>query len=178
MRRRLYVTAAVILMTATAVFCMAQKDMPFGGEADVKFANQVWKAMDGYMEWPMSSDVYPGQSPHGAFLRVYYNLVNVDGKPYHVIVKDNFGGEGASRESVSKDPNKYLAAVTIMVQREPGYDKENLDWFWVKYQPDGSIEKNDKGVAMAGRVAKGMDQGCIACHAKAKHGDFVFTNDE
>jgi cytochrome c peroxidase len=43
--------------------------------------------------------------------------------------------------------------------------------------PDGSLDENDNGMAMAGRVAKGADKGCIACHAKAKGDDYVFTND-
>ena len=30
---------------------------------------------------------------------------------------------------------------------------------------------------MAGRVAKGMDMGCIACHKGAKDDDYVFVND-
>ena len=150
---------------------------PFGSDEDVAFANKVWKAMDGYMAWPMRSGVYEGTSPHGAFLRMYYNLVNVDGDAYHVIVKDNYGGEGATQAKVESDPGAWLAAVTIMVQREDGYDPDNDNWFWVKYKPDGTIEANAEGMAMAGRVAKGADKGCIACHAKAGGGDYLFSND-
>ena len=139
--------------------------MPFGGKEDVEFANKLWKAMKDYQMWPIQSDMVPGKSPHGAFIRIYYNVVNIDGKPYHVINKDNFM------------PNKKFAAATVMVQREAGYDPDNNDWFWVKYNPDGSVGKNDKGMALAGRVAKGMDMGCIACHKGAKDNDYVFIND-
>ncbi len=155
----------------------AQHEAPFGGKADVEFAEALWQAMDGYESWPMKSSVYPGTSPHGKLLRLYYNLVHVDGTPYHLIVKDNYGGSDATKEKVSSSPGEYLAAVTIMLQREAGYDPANNDWFWVKYAPDGSIEKNAKGMALAGRVAKGADKGCIACHKNAKGGDYVFTND-
>jgi|GEM_PF-3494242 len=31
---------------------------------------------------------------------------------------------------------------------------------------------------MAGRVAKGMEQGCIACHSNAVDGDYLFANDD
>jgi hypothetical protein len=65
-----------------------------------------------------------------------------------------------------------------MVQREAGYDPENNDWYWVKYSPAGGVEKNEEGTALAGRVAKGAGQGCIACHASARGGDYFFTNDE
>lgn len=152
-------------------------EMPFGGEADVAFAEALWKAMDGYADWLMQSDIIPGKSPHGMFVRMYYNIVTVDGKPYHVVVKDNYGGEGVTLDTVRKAPADHLMAVTTMVQREPGYDPEDNDWFYVKYAPDGTIGANDMGAAMAGRVAKGMPVGCIACHAVAGGGDFFYSND-
>jgi hypothetical protein len=63
---------------------------------------------------------------------------------------------------VANHPNQYLGAITVMYQRKEGYDPENNNWFWAKYKPDGSLDKNPKGMALAGRVAKGMPQGCIA----------------
>jgi len=60
--------------------------------------------------------------------------------------------------------------------KRQGYDPENKDWFWVKYAPDGSILKNPKGMKLAGRVAKGMPEGCIACHTAAPGGDMVYNN--
>jgi len=156
---------------------VGEQEMAFGGQNDVAFANMLWKAMKGYETWPMKSTVDPGTSPHGKFLRLYYNIVNIDQKPYHVIIKDNFGGEGATLETVSKSPAKYLAAVTVMLQREAGYDADNNDWFWVKYNVDGTLDKSPQGMALAGRVAKGLDTGCIACHSKAKDTDYLFTND-
>lgn len=176
MTRKITATLLVgVLLTGGILLTADAQDMPFGGEKDVAFANKLWEAMDGYEDWPMKSDLYPGQSPHGKFLRLYYNVVNIEGTPYHVIVKDNFGGPDL--ETVSASPGEYLAAITPMVQREAGYDPENGDWFWVKYMPDGTIEKNAKGVAMAGRVARGADKGCIACHHQARDNDLVFTND-
>ena len=65
-----------------------------------------------------------------------------------------------------------------MVQREAGYDRDNNDWFWVKYSPGGTIDQNPAGMALAGRVAKGTNTGCIACHASAKDNDYLFTNDK
>jgi hypothetical protein len=152
-------------------------EMPFGGEKDVAFAEALWAAMDGYDGWMMQSDIMPGKSPHGMFVRLYYSIVNVDGMPYHVVVKDNYGGEGVTLEMVKESPAEYLMAVTPMLQREEGYDPDNKDWFWVKFSPDGSIDKTDKDVAIAGRFAKGMPMGCIACHANAGGGDYLFAND-
>lgn len=176
------IAAIILVMFTLLVVAQEKMAMPFGGDADVAFANNLWKAMKGYTEWPMKSEVYPGQSPHGAFLRMYYNLVNLDGKPYHVILKDNFMGKDAEGnevdlETVAKSPKKYLGAVTAMVQREDGYDSDNNNWFYVKYKSDGTIDKNPKGMLLAGRVAKGMDMGCIACHKMAEDNDYLYVND-
>ena len=94
-----------------------------------------------------------------------------------VIIKNNYGGEGVSKEAVANDPDKWLKAVTVMYRREAGYDPEDNNWFWVKFAPDGSILTNPKGAQLAGRVAKGMDKGCIACHKTAPGEDMVFKND-
>lgn len=181
MKMRIGIVGLIIILligaTAFVTQPLSSQDMAFGSASDIAFAEKVWKAMDGYQAWKMASDYYPGTSPHGKFLRLYYNVINVDDMSYHVIVKDNFGGEGATMETVSGSPDDYLAAVTIMVQREDGYDPDNDNWFWVKYGPDGSILKNPKGIALAGRVAKGTGSGCIACHKDAKDGDYIFVND-
>jgi hypothetical protein len=172
----------VLSLTLAMIGCQSEEaaqepTMPFGGEGDVAFAEALWTAMEGYDGWMMTTDVYPGASPHGKFLRMYYNIVTVNDKPYHVIVKDNYGPMEATMEDVKNDPAGHLMAVTVMVQREAGYDPDNHDWYWVKYAADGTIDKNDKDMALAGRVAKGMDMGCIACHKAAQGGDYLFTND-
>ncbi len=69
-----------------------------------------------------------------------------------------------------------LMAVTVM-QKVRGYDPEDKDWFWVKFDPSGGVMKNPKGMSLAGRVAKGMNKGCIACHGNAGGEDFMFVND-
>lgn len=81
-----------------------------------------------------------------------------------------------SADEVLRNPDGHLGAHTIMFRREAGYDPENLDWFWARYNPDGSIAQNPKGMSLAGQVAKGSDVGCIACHQGAE-GDQVFTSD-
>ena len=152
--------------------------MPFGGEGDVEFARRLWESIEGYQDWLLSSDYKSGASPHGEFVRLYYSVVVVDGVPHHVIVKDNFGGEGSSLGAVASAPSDYLVAVTAMVQMESGYDPDNEDRYWVKYRVDGQVDANPMGVALAGRVSKGMDSGCIACHASAAGDDYVFMNDD
>lgn len=152
-------------------------EQPFGSKADRSFAQALWTAMNGYTDWPMQTDVYRGTRPHGAFLRMYYSIVEVDDESYHVIVKDNYAAEEGTPETVADNPEEHLAAVTVMLQREPGYDPEHGDWFYVKYLPDGKIAENDQEIALAGRVAKGTGSGCLACHANAQGDDYVFFND-
>jgi len=151
---------------------------PFGDKEDVAFAQKTWKAMEGYRDWKLTTDVFAGASPHGKWVRLYSTWVNVDGQAYPIIIKDNFGGRGASPETIGKDPDHFLKAVTIMLQRRPGYDPDNNDWFWVKFKPDGSVEKNAMDMPLAGRVAKGMPRGCISCHSQAEGDDYLFSNDE
>ena len=149
----------------------------FGGPKDVAFAKAVWKAAKGYESWKLNSKIFKGMSPHGKQFRLFSTFVTVGGKDYPVILKDNYGGRGVTPERVTKDPKAWLKAVTIMLKREAGYDKENKDWFYAKYSKDGVIAKNSKGVSLVGRVGKGMNRGCISCHAQAGGGDFLFSND-
>lgn len=93
-----------------------------------------------------------------------------------VYVKLNYMGNGITRSKVVNDPGTYLAAITVMFKREKDYDSDNQDWFWVKYKPDGSLHANPKGVLLAGRIAKGMGAGCIACHIDADGEDYLFNN--
>ncbi|MGY9038317.1 hypothetical protein [Sulfitobacter sp. M13] len=74
-----------------------------------------------------------------------------------------------------RNPDEHLPAYTIMFRRAADYDPENADWYWVKHLPDGALDQTPDGVAMARQVAKGMDEGCIACHKSAGE-DMVFAS--
>jgi len=153
---------------------------PFGGEEDVSYSQDLWSALQAANlagDGAIQGTPYGGQHPHGAVLQTLDTELEVNGHTGAVIVKRNYGGEGVSKSKVADDPAQYLKAITVMYQREDGYDSDNQNWFWVKYLPDGSLDKNPKGMQLAGRVAKGMDQGCIACHTAAPGGDYVFNND-
>ena len=184
---------AVALSAAVLVSCASKdammedkgKDMamdamaPFGGPDDVAYAASLWQALGvaGLVGAnARSSAAYPGQHPHGAVLRNITDTVTINGQSHQAIVKSNYGGEGVTVASVNANPNAGLGAVTVMLKR-PGYDPDNNDWFWAKYLPDGSLDKNPKGMQLAGRVAKvDPPAGCIACHKAAPGGDMVFTN--
>ena len=114
-----------------------------------------------YQQWalfPGKDKLYKGQHPHGALLTTYVNDVALKGV-------DNKVGTLADGAMIVKEnytPDKTLAAVTVMY-RVKGYDPEAGDWFWAKYQADGSIAKE-------GKVA-----GCIGCHTAVVGNDWIFT---
>lgn len=178
MLTKVTLAAAFVAFLAFPYNTEGKQDKPFGGTKDVAFANQVWKAMEGYQNWKLTTPVYKGQSPHGAYLRLYSTWITVGSKSFPIIVKDNFGGRGVSKEEAAKEPAKWLKAVTIMLQRESDYDSDNQNWFWAKFSPSGKLEKNPAGALLAGRVAKGMPKGCISCHTQAGGNDYLFSNDE
>ena len=110
-------------------------------------------------QWPGHTGMHPGQSPHGAFLKVYVNNAAKkaieDGKMMMpegaIVVKENY----------AKD-KETLAAVTPMYKAE-GFNPDAGNWFWAKYKADGSV------------LASGKVEGCIDCHSKVKDKDWLFT---
>ncbi len=153
---------------------VAEEAVPFGGVEDVAYAKTLWENMEkgGFNSLP--GVLQAGKTPHGAVIEILEG--EIDEKK--VVVKRNYGGEGVSIEAVEADRAKFLAAVTVMAKREEGYDADNFDWFWAKYKANGDVGTNPKGMSLAGRVAKGMPTGCIACHQGASATEMVFAHDE
>lgn len=166
--------------TAGAQYGAGKGEMAFGDPGSVKYAGKLWKKMakaglvgpDALMSKP-----YKGTHPHGAVLDTIERDLKVQRHTGRVIVKRNYGGEGITVPAVYDDPGRWLKAVTVMYKREGGYDPDNQDWFWAKFSPSGEVLTNPKGMSLAGRVAKGADKGCIACHKAAPGGDYIFNHD-
>ena len=115
----------------------------------------------GWGFWPGHVGMYPGKSPHGAYLKVYANSVALkaarEGKPMPdgaIIVKENYGKDKTT-----------LMALTPMY-RIKGYNPDGGDWYWAKYGADGNVQT-------AGKV-----EGCIQCHSVRKDNDWIFTPTE
>tara|TARA_R110002096_G_scaffold137245_8_gene290466 strand:+ start:1655 stop:2200 length:546 start_codon:yes stop_codon:yes gene_type:complete len=169
---------ALALSLGTGAF--AQTSPPFGTPEDEAYAAEIWAYLEANsLAGPdrIHTAPYEGTDPHGMMLETFYAKGTVGGLTSDLIVKNNYGPVGVTADEVLADPATHLGAVTIMFRREAGYDPENQDWFWAKFLPDGSLDRNPAGMALAGRVAKGMDQGCIACHSGAGGNDLVFTTD-
>lgn len=174
------IAATIASLSLAAGAAQAQdKAMPFGAPEDVAYAERLWDLMAAErLAGPDMIRAFPyvGTDPHGMMLETFYTLGTIGAHTGDLIVKRNFGPEGVTADQVLADPAGHLGAYTVMFRRETGYDPENLDWFWARYNPDGSVAQNPMGMALAGRVARGMDEGCIACH-KGAAGDMVFTSD-
>ena len=119
--------------------------------------------------WPgKSAGFYDGESPHGAFLKIYANRKaagSPDALPHgSIVIKENYAEDKAT-----------LLAITVMY-RSKGFDKDTNDWYWVKYNTDGSVARTppEKG----NRLIAGRWNSCINCHNAADGADYVFANDE
>jgi hypothetical protein len=158
----------------------AQEHAPFGTDVAADYATQLWSVMaDAGMvgDGMIRTFPYEGTEPHGLMLETLYTTATLDGHTGELIVKRNYLPAGVTADQVLSDPETHLDSVTVMFRREEGYDPDNADWFWAKYLPDGTLDTNPAGMRLAGRVAKGADAGCIACHVEASGDDYLYTTD-
>lgn len=152
--------------------------IPYGDQQNVAYSQELWAALAkaqlvGGNAKPDKLYAFKGKG-HAPILETVSSTVWVRGQKGKVVVKRNYGPSGVSIGNVNANRGKYLKAIDVMYRREAGYDPDNNDWFWVKYKPDGTVKANPIGVKLAGRVAKGMEKGCIACHSKVKEKGYVF----
>lgn len=124
-------------------------------------AESVWNHITekDYTQWkffPGYEGMYPGQSPHGAHLKLYANDIAYDAakndRPMPdgaILVKENYGKDKST-----------LMAVTPMY-KVSGYNPGAGDWFWAKYGPDRKA------------MAAGKVDSCISCHESMGGGDYV-----
>jgi hypothetical protein len=167
----------------------SREDVPtFGTNEDIDYAEKIWNIMEverlaGENEVKLEP-FFGGAPPHGMVLELVYRNIFVNNHDGFIVVKKNYDGVDATVESVTRNRSKYLSSITIMYQRESGYDKENQDWFWAKYNPNGSLfqkEVEGKITQMAGRIWKGktidQNRGCLYCHRSAGGGDYIFYPD-
>jgi len=141
---------------------------------DSEFQASFWKyltegklAYTNWTSWPGRNGIYPGQSPHGAFLKLYANRTaafNPAELPHgSILVKENYG-----------EDRETLMAVTVMY-RSKGYDAAHRDWYWIKYNPDGTVATTPS--EMGSKPIAGRFSSCIECHSSADGGDLSFAND-
>lgn len=178
-KKKLFEITVIALPLFGITTALAQP--PFSGPQDVAFAGKLWRALgENRLVGPNRFKAMPYQTPppHGHFVESIDGQISIEGREGVVIVKKNFGKtKEETRQQIADDPDKYMTSITVMFKREEGYDSDNKNWFWAKYYPDGSLFKNPKGMELAGRVAKGSDKACIACHVAAPGKDYVYIHD-
>lgn len=145
---------STLLLTVTACSSL-------GTPADQSEAAVLWAETADHRDWGYFDQhvgIQKGASPHGKFVATYINDIaheNQTAPPNgSILVKENYR---------SDDPST-LDSYTVM-KRIAGYDPDNDDWFWARYQKDGSVTHS-------GRVEM-----CIGCHFDARGDEFVFLND-
>ena len=156
----------------------AQSEKPkfaYGTKSDKALASKLWRSlrknrMVGRKR--INVHAFKGKQPHGAVQQIYSATIKVNGRLGRAIVKANHRKKGASVQTVYDAPNKFLSGYTVMFANKKGYDPDSNDWFWVHYQPSGKVNRAANGLAVAGRVGKFSDFGCIACHKKIGGKDF------
>ena len=183
------VAALLIAFFITTAACRnapgRMQTLPMGSAEDIAYAERLWSVLEAQqLAGPQGKKVTPfvgAARPHGWILELLYQNITVGARTGFIVIKRNYDGPDVSVANVEADRERYLSSVTIMFQREAGYDEDNLNWFWAKYRPDGSLfRKEMKGikVALAGRIAKGktpdQNSGCIYCHRSAGGGDYIF----
>lgn len=110
-----------------------------------------------YSFWPGYEGMHEGSVPHGPFHKLYINDVLLRALPVTngqapygtLVVKDNYNRD--------QEPS----AVYVMAKIR-GFDPEHNDWYWARFNPDGSE-------AVGGKLS-----GCIECHLGAQKNDFIF----
>lgn len=142
-----------------------------GAQDSSQQAGQLWqqirgaKYQDNWALFPGKGKLYKGTEPHGMLLTTYVNktaeqALTSSAKELpkdSILIKENYM------------PDKTLAAVTVMEKTGDGKD----EWFWVKYNPDGSIatmEMEKDGMKMDMPVAGGKETMCAMCHAASVSG--------
>ena len=174
------IAAACALALGAGAATAQDKTPPFGSKDDAAYAQQIWQVLQAdKLVGPgmIRTTPYEGTDPHGMMLETFYTSAEINGQQGDLVVKRNFGPAGVTEDAVLSEPEKHLGAITVMFRREAGYDPEDHNWFWAKFLPDGSLDKAPNGLQMAGRVAKGADTGCIACHSAAPGEDMLVTTD-
>ena len=113
---------------------------------------------ENYGFWPGHEGYRQGQAPHGPVHRIFVNQPLLSQIPLEppvapdgsIIVKENRLGD------------RTLTGYTVMAKVE-GYAPGTGDWFWARYEPDGSI------------AVEGTVPGCISCHGGVQNNDYVIV---
>ncbi len=107
--------------------------------------------------WPDHQGMQDGRAPHGPKHKVFVNKQALESASPPLQY-----GSIEVKENYSKADE--LKAITVMYKVK-GYNPDDGDWFWVKYDPTGKTLKAGKPI------------GCIGCHGTRAANDFVLVHE-
>ena len=110
-------------------------------DEDMQLANELWLESVNYKEWNQHQNWTGIQSSsdgtHGSHVQIWFNdSVNVSIEQQQNLLANN---SILVKEGYSSNSESSLAAITIM-KKIAGYDPENSNWFWAKFNSDGSVD--------------------------------------
>lgn len=146
-----------------------------GRAVDDAYAAKIWAYLEDHRlvgEGRMRSFPFVGSRPHGSIQEVITTRAQIEGVDGRLIVKHNYGADKplTAKQVYASGQDENYVALTIMFQREAGYDSDNEDWFWAEYNPDGSV-LNYQGTNLSGR-----SELCLGCHIPLGGGDREILN--
>ena len=150
---------AVVILFVFIVIGVVNAMMPHPNPDKIWTFITQSSSYDTWEFWGDHEGLQSGSAPHGPYHKVYVNergLGSLEAPVQYgtLIVKENYG------DSLGKN----LKAVTLMYKVK-GYNPEAGDWYWVKYSPEGVVQK------------QGKPQGCIDCHASREDSDYIMVHD-
>jgi hypothetical protein len=166
---------AVALFLQPAHLIAGESDQSSGRAVDDAYAAKLWAYMvDNQLvgEGRMRSFPFVGLRPHGSIQEIITTEAEIDGHKGRLIVKHNYGAaeELNPKKVYTANQDENYEALTIMFQREEGYDPSNNDWFWAEYNPDGSI------LVYEGARLSGRSPTCLGCHTPLGGNDREILN--
>jgi hypothetical protein len=132
--------------------------MPMASAGDLRhhlISHMLYKKE--YKLWPGKGKMYKGTEPHGSLLTTYVN-----DRAYESIKKKKGMVNNSIILKENYAPNKKLMAVTVMYKVK-GYNPNDGDWFWVKYDRNFKV------------LSEGKVPDCLGCHRTVKNNDYLFT---
>jgi hypothetical protein len=180
-------TLMPVLWVALTVAAPAAMAQTLRSDKEASFEDQFWKYLVGnnYKNWSPgpneSAGFYRGENPHGAYLKMYINRTAAGS------IDDMAVGSVVILENYLKDQS--LKTISVMY-RTAGFNPDGNDWYWIEYNPDGSVVRsaakangarnqihNVSLTTSPKRMVMGKASNCIGCHQSAAGEDFVFSND-
>lgn len=137
------------------------------GEQAVPVAERLWEQISGtadYKNWPLlqgSSVQQDSDAPHGDFATIRFSGPNAESP---------VSGDILVKELWVEEENQPQA-LTVMLKLD-GFDPDNSNWFYAKYQLDGTLATTPTGMPLAGAMEPAPGAACRGCHRDAPGNDF------